>query len=67
LLRLDHIVREATPVGKSARGIDLLFAGNSLVATNSLQGLNSPAASRRHGQTTLVLGKMDEPLRGGLI
>src|SRR6516164_5474248 len=37
------------------------------VATNSLQVLNSPAASKRHRQTTLVLGKMDEPLRGGLI
>jgi hypothetical protein len=29
-LRLDHIVREATPVGKSARGLDPFFAANRL-------------------------------------
>jgi hypothetical protein len=64
LLRLDRIVGEATRLGKSVQGLDPLFAGN--VATNSLPQLNSPAAGRRHRQTTLVLGQMDEPLPGGL-
>jgi hypothetical protein len=56
-LRLDPIVGEATLVGKSARGLDLSFAANSLLAINSLQGLNFPAASRRHQQTNFGLGK----------
>src|SRR5262249_18534374 len=62
LLRLDRIVGEAKPSANQPEVLTYCSRQTACVETNSLQGLNPPAASRRYRQTTLVLGKMDESL-----